>query len=659
MTARRALIVETLIAAALAAALIWPIFKTKYYENWLTIDSTFIADGKFLSENLPHPGWQPLWYGGTRFDYIYPPALRYATALLTRFTPFSPARSYHFYTALIYALGIGFIYLFVRTASGSRAAAWWSAAGAAALSPAMLFMHHIRNDVIPYMPQRLNVLVRYGEGPHMSSFALIPLALALAWHGLRPGKAHWLAASSAACALVVSNNFYGATSLAIFFPVLCWAIFIETQDWKVFLRGAAAALLAYGLCAVWLTPSYLTITTRNLALVSNPGNWWSVVLALLAAAMFALVSWKAARRGVTAWTVFVCGAVIFFTLNVAGQYYFNFRVAGEPERLIPELDFTIVLFAGLLLQKAWDQWTSRKATVLLVLAAMLPFIPATPYLSNPWFPMVRTSQYEHLIEYQLAKWVDQNRPGTRSYVHGTVRFWWNVWFSGAQIGGGSEQGMGNFNLPNLYWITVLGTDPTLDIRWMQAYGVDNLMVNDKTSALPITDIEHPHKYQGVLKTIFEDGKGNWIYEVPRKHAGLARVVDASGYAHLRSPINGDDVAALDPYVHLLEQSTPTPAASRWLSTRSMEIDAETASGQAVAVQVTYDPYWVAAENGVRYSVSEDVFGQMRIDLPAGKHKIHFEFKTPLENRIGLVVSAATLLAILGLWFRRLRTRSRP
>jgi hypothetical protein len=659
LTARSRIIAETLLASLLAAALIWPIFKTKYYENWYTIDSTFIADGRFLSENLPHPGWQPLWYGGTRFDYVYPPALRYGTALLTRYTPFSPARAYHFYTALLYSLGIGFVLLLVRTASNSRAAAWWSATAAATLSPAMLLMHHIREDVTPYMPQRLNVLVRYGEGPHMSALALIPLALALAWHGLRPGKAHWIAAAAAACALVVSNNFYGATSLAIFFPVLCWAIFAETRDPKVFLRGAATAALAYALCAIWLTPSFLQITSRNLALVSQPGNTWSAVLAAVAAALFAALSWRAARRGAGAWPIFVCGALLFFSLNVLGQYYFKFRIAGEPERLVPELDLATVLFAGLLFQQAWQRSTSRAATVLLVLAAVIPFLPATPYLSNPWHPIVRTSQYEHRLEYQLAQWVDQHRPGTRSYVHGTVRFWWNVWFNQAQIGGGSEQGMGNFSLPNLYWITVLGTDPTLDIRWMQAYGVDNILVNDKTSELPITDIEHPHKYQGVLKPLFEDGKGNWVYEIPRKHPGLARIVDASLYAGLRPAINGDDMEAVNPYVHLLEDSAPAAASSRWLSSRAMEIEAETSAGQAIAVQVTHDPYWIATENGARYPVAPDAFGQMRIDVPPGRHKIHFEFVTPLENRVGFVVTLAGLALAFFLMARRALARREP
>lgn len=38
-----------------------------------SIESSFIAEARFLVEQWPHPQWQPLWYAGTRFDYLYPP----------------------------------------------------------------------------------------------------------------------------------------------------------------------------------------------------------------------------------------------------------------------------------------------------------------------------------------------------------------------------------------------------------------------------------------------------------------------------------------------------------------------------------------------------------------------------------------------------------
>src|ERR1700730_2521318 len=82
-----------------AALLIGPLWHIEYLKNWYTIDSTFIADARFLKNHWPHPLWQPLWYCGTRFDYIYPPALRYGTAILSMAAGISTARTYHIYTA--------------------------------------------------------------------------------------------------------------------------------------------------------------------------------------------------------------------------------------------------------------------------------------------------------------------------------------------------------------------------------------------------------------------------------------------------------------------------------------------------------------------------------------------------------------------------------
>jgi hypothetical protein len=60
LTARKSWTLGLFLLAAIAAAMIWPIFKTEYYEIWPAIDATFIAGRRFLAENLPHPGWQPI-----------------------------------------------------------------------------------------------------------------------------------------------------------------------------------------------------------------------------------------------------------------------------------------------------------------------------------------------------------------------------------------------------------------------------------------------------------------------------------------------------------------------------------------------------------------------------------------------------------------------
>ena len=330
----------------LAAVLIAPLFGIEYLNNWGSIESTFIADARFLAEHWPHPRWQPLWYCGTRFDYIYPPALRYGTAAIAMVGDVSTARAYHLYTATLYCLGVAGVFAFVWTVNRSRSWASIAAAAAAVLSPSFIILRSFREDSALHMPQRLNVLLKWGEGPHISALSLLPFALLFSWRALSARCPLSSVLAAFFCALVVAHNFYGATALAILFAILVWSIWITYRDTDVFVQGFYIVSLAYGLSAFWLTPSYLRITIENLKLVAQPGNTWSRCVGLVIATLFAVASWKFGRgQKHRVYPVFLFGSVACFLLIVAGHYFFGFRLIGEPHRFVPELDFVLVLAA--------------------------------------------------------------------------------------------------------------------------------------------------------------------------------------------------------------------------------------------------------------------------------------------------------------------------
>src|SRR5271165_1666795 len=102
MTRRRQVLLDCALLFLLAAMFLAPYYKRKYTDQWPSIESTFISDARFLAAHLPHPRWQPLWYTGTRFDYIYPPMLRYGAAALARYVHVLPAHAYHLYCAILY-----------------------------------------------------------------------------------------------------------------------------------------------------------------------------------------------------------------------------------------------------------------------------------------------------------------------------------------------------------------------------------------------------------------------------------------------------------------------------------------------------------------------------------------------------------------------------
>src|ERR1700757_4455735 len=120
LSQRKTIVLDFFLVFLFAAVLIRPYFKVKYTDKWASIESTFIADARFLVAHWPHPQWQPLWYAGTRFDYIYPPMLRYGTALISLWTGHTPVRAYHIYIAFFYCVGIVGVYILARVGTGSR-----------------------------------------------------------------------------------------------------------------------------------------------------------------------------------------------------------------------------------------------------------------------------------------------------------------------------------------------------------------------------------------------------------------------------------------------------------------------------------------------------------------------------------------------------------
>ena len=420
-----AIALDCVLLMLLAAALIKPLFQAKYMDRWNSIESTFIADARFLKENWPHPRWQPLWYCGTRYDYIYPPALRYGTAAITFALPILPVKAYHIYTAFFFSMGIMAVYLLVRVIGGSRAAGWLSAAACALLSPSFLFVSAVRNDSEWWVPQRLAALVRYGEGPHITAVAWLPLALLLCWMALRKGRPLAMAAGAVACAMVVSNNFYGATALAMFYPVLVWSLWITHQDNRIWLRAAVAPALAYGLTSFWLVPSYVVTTLGNMRHVAHQGNMWSLWILMAAAIGFVLATNKLAKgRPERAWPVFLAGSAIMFALNVLGNFAFDFRVMGEPSRLVPELDMVLIIATLELLRRVWNMRPGRlrlAARFAVVAMVAVSFWTARGFIKHAWELYPRDWEPEKRVEYRMQDWMARNMPEARTMVSGSTQ----------------------------------------------------------------------------------------------------------------------------------------------------------------------------------------------------------------------------------------------
>ena len=529
------------------ALLVFPLFRIEYFNDWMSIEGTFIGDARYIRDHWPHPGWHALWYCGNRFDYVYAPATRYGAAIASMLLHVSPARGYHIFLAIMYCLGVAGLYFLVRIGGGSRGAAWLAACAQALLSPEFLILKQYREDSLLWMPERLNVMVKWGEGPHICAMAMIPFALAFALLAFRNGSRPAMAAAAISCALVVSNNLYGALALGVFFPVLVWSAYVSSPGAAVWRRAAIIVLLSAGLCAWWLTPSFVSLTERNMVLVAYPGNRLSEFTGLLIAIAFAAASWWAVRvRRASGWSVFVAGSLLFFSVEVIGQFWFHFRIAGEPMRFVPEFDIVLILALTEVIRRLWTfrRWAAVAVTVLC-------FSFSARYLARPWSVFSADPDYTKRVEYRMTEWVAKNLPGSRLFTFGSVSFWYTTWRDLALANGGSDQGAQTLMAPLARYQIRLADDPQRDTWWLQALGVDAIMVHEQNSQEIYREVVKPRKFMGLMPVLY-DKDGDIVYRVPRR-PGLGRVVDEQRMLKLRPiPWSNEDKAQLRAYADAVE-----------------------------------------------------------------------------------------------------------
>jgi hypothetical protein len=432
------------------------------------------------------------------------------------------------------------------------------------------------------------------------------------------------------------------------------------------LPAIAIPALAYGLTAFWLVPSYLRITVHNMQYVSESPNAWSFGVAAVVAAAFGFASYRWARnRPERTWAVFVAGCVVFFSLDVLGNYYFNFRLAGEPGRLIPELDLALILGVLAVVEWLWRRPVAAErvvavivevsgrpyriasvglapqaGAVIVVLAAFATTIGYIGYsreVSTPW------PNYTTRVEYRITDWLWKNMPDARVCPSGTVRFWFDAWHDLPQLGGGSEQGILNPMAQDSQWEITGGSTPQPAILWLQALGVDVMYVPGPNSEEPYKDVRHIERFAAATPLLYDDGQGNALYRIPRRYPVRARVVDAARLKARRPPRTTYDAEYLRAYVDVVENGPDSPVTLERQGTDAMLLRARLAPGQAILVQESYDPAWQAWSNGKPLPIHADIMGFMVVEAPPGEHPILLAFAMPTENRVGWLLTAISLL----------------
>lgn len=613
------------------------LFTTEWLDQMGSIEGAYIAIARYAAANFPDLTWFPLWYGGVPYQNTYPPLLHAIVALASALGGISPALAYHAVIAFFFCAGSVAVYWLAWRLSQSAPAAFLAGMFYSAISPSAFLIESIRRDMGGlWGSRRLQVLVGWGEGPHVTGIALLAVALACLHLALTRRRARDYVLAVLAIAAVPLTNWLAAFALALGVVCLVAAMVPLELGWKqLLLPLPAIGAAAYAIAGPWIPPSTIRVIQFNARTIEGDfsGIYADLPLRLMVgvavAAVLKLILHRLRAPALLQFAVLFSWFTGAITLASA---WFSTAVVPQPPRYHIPMEMGLCLLAGSLLMLLPAR---RWATPVVVTLALIPAVRDTRRIARDF--LIRPIDITKTTVYKTAKWMDANLAGARVMAPGATSFWLNAFTDTPQLGGGFEQGATNWmNRMSPY---VLYTDDgagerkaEISIAWLKSLGVHALAVGGPGSGEYYKPFRNPGKFAGVLPELWRDGD-DVVYRVPHRTASLARVIRRSG-AVARTPVNGVDIEPLLPYLRDLEDASLPEARWEWLTRHSGRITAGLEPSHLISLQMSYHPGWSARRDGGEIPIRADALGQLLLEPGcSGACRIELSYDGGLEMRI--------------------------
>jgi hypothetical protein len=589
-----------------------------------SVEGSFISISRYALHHWGDLKWFPLWFCGMPFLQVYQPGFHLAVAAIAGFFHITPERSYHIFAAALYCLGPVSFYALCYRATGRRDSALFAGLIYSLFSPAALVSSVIRADLGGlWLGRRYQTLVHYGEGPHIAVLTLLPLVILSLDHVSFPSGRNtserrlWALALIGLLAVVALTNWPG--SIGVSFAIAAYALScIGTPKYGAFwLRILGCSTIAFLIACPFMPLSVITAVPVNAQrsdgtyLNFNDGCW-------IVAIIFALcgLHYLFDKLRLTRWPRFFLYFSFLTGVVVLSFYWGNLKLLPQPHRWQLEMEMafigTSVCVAPGMLTRLWFVRGTKQSALIgtrgaLVVMCAIQFINYWDYGRLQTLPIdIKTT-----VEYQMAKWFDQNMAGERVFAPGSVSVWMNMFTDVPQMVGCCDQSVPSFEHRVAFYSIYAGdsvTDPNArnSLLWLKAYGVRAIGVSGAHGREFFKPFAQPDKFAGILPEVWRSGK-DVVYRVPSRSTSLARVIPEAAVVS-RSPYNGVDTSPLVPFVAALEDSRLPVARITWRNSHSAQIVAELGSGQVISLQNSYAPGWHAAVNGKTARVSEDGIG---------------------------------------------------
>ena len=642
---------------ALNALLCRELFSTEYSKHLGSIEASFIAISRYMMDHPFEFGWFPLWYGGVPYQNTYPPLLHALVAAAAWVSGASPALMHHAVTALLYCLGPVTLFLLALKFSGRIYAALATGAAYSLVSPSISFIEPPAAwEQITGNPLRLDSLVVYGDGPHISSLTLLPLALLALHRALRrrtPGAIYLAAAALAAVAL---TNWLGAFTLAIAALSYLLARSHEPGWGRTVAWACLAGGIAYALAAPWMPPSTignLSYSAQHIA-GKYPMTLAHLGYASLAAAAAVVLRELCRRLRASLFVGFSAFLLLFSATLVLFADWLSFSLMPQALRYRHEFEMALCLLGAFACIRLAGR-LPRPGKIILACAATAAALLQFGGLRGRARELIQPIDMTQTIEYQAASWLRDNLPDARVFISGSTQFWLNAFSDNPQIGGGIDQSMVNRQIPNVkYGIPWTEDDGENTAMWLRLYGAQAVVVSGPEGRdFYKHDWRSPAKFEGVLPELRRD-RGDVIYAVPQRSPSLAHVILPEHV--VEQPIDYLDLEPVRPLAEALEDASLPLASFAWQDPDRARIAADLRPEHLLFVQISHHPGWRASVRGEPLAIRKDGLGFMILEPRCqGPCEVTLTYDGGLEMRIAKLLSGLTVLGGL-VWGFRVRRR---
>jgi hypothetical protein len=624
----------------------------------------WIALAKRAGDSWFQPTWWPYWDCGIPFEFTYAPLVPALTAAWAALGRVSPTIAFQSLTAVVYCLLPLTLFLMAWRLTRAPVASFLAALFYSLTAITTLIVPDDRFALQHFWDaRRLYLLTVWDDLPHAAALALLPLVILFLERSIRRRRFRYYIPTVLLIALMAVASQFGVIEVAM--AALCLLFVCCRHEFRRTITVTVClGIFAYAVVAPFLPPSLGSVIVNASGGRPGAGEFsLSSVTALAIVALGWAILWHYLSRWTHDWKLqfFVLFAYLTSSVPVLAAWL-NREFVPQPGRY----KFEMELAWSLLVVFALRPWFTRAARPIQVtLLGLLLALAGEQVASHRKFAkaILQPRDDSQTIEARTAIWAEQNLPGVRVMMPGTIAQWANDFTGIAQFSGSSwSQAANQVQQRGLAAVLNGGDTPERDARvslaWLKAYGVGAVAVSGPKSQELWKPYAHPAKFEGLLPVLWR-ADDVAIYRVPQRTTSLAHVVPPAAIV-TRSPAVPGDIADIEAYVNALEDPSLPAAEFRWEGSNHIRIRTSALGRQAISVQVSYHRGWHAHSGGRALPLKSDGLGLMWLQPEcSGSCEVQLDYDGGWELRLCRYLSYAAILALFVVPLARGFARLRP